>query len=77
MKYWRIVVGAILVALLAVGGWGMVRVADMPKTYTITDDFKKHVDKADTKFEAVQRTIIEQGQRMEDKLDDIQEYLMK
>jgi hypothetical protein len=66
----------ILIALsgvvLAVGGWTANRAA----TSVTYEEYNQHVYRADEKFDAVQNEMKEQRNRVEDKLDEIQQYLM-
>lgn len=63
---WKIMIPVVASALIAWGAWATVQVTGgTPRTV-----FDKHVEKAEEKFDTMQM-------RIEDKLDKIQEHLMK
>lgn len=76
MVIWRIVIGTLVAALLAVGSWGMTRVATMTERHPTRIEFRDHCQGSDRKFDKIQETLDLQQRRVEDKLDKIQEYLM-
>jgi hypothetical protein len=69
---WRLSIGALIALALSVGGWTANRAA----TSVPRSEYNEHVYNADEKFDAVQQEIKEQRNRVEDKLDEIQRYLM-
>jgi peptidoglycan hydrolase CwlO-like protein len=69
---WRLTIGALIALALSVGGWTANRAAQsVPR-----NEYNQHVYNADEKFDAVQNELKEQRNRVEDKLDDIQKYIM-
>ncbi|MHA1951258.1 MAG: hypothetical protein ACW99G_15190 [Candidatus Thorarchaeota archaeon] len=69
---WRSAIIALITLALGVGGWTANRAAEsVPRT-----EYQEHVRNADEKFDAVQNEMKEQRNRVEDKLDEIQRYLM-
>lgn len=72
MKPWIITVMAVVLGgLLSWGAWATISVTGkVPR-----DEWNERKQAVDEKFEKVLDIVREQGQRIEDKLDDIQEQL--
>ena len=68
---WKILVPIIASALIGWGAWATVQVTSQ----TPREVFDKHVGDADDKFWEIQKSIQERSDRIEDKLDKIQEKL--
>ena len=75
---WKILIPIVASALIAWGAWATIGVtSSTPRAVhdKHVDDFNAHKEKASEKFEKVLEIIREQSERIEDKLDDIQEKL--
>lgn len=62
MTIWRITIGVIVALLIAVGGWGMNRVATMPERHPTRFEFKyiqESIDKLDVKIDKILDRIME------------------
>lgn len=51
MTIWRITIGVIVTLLIAIGGWGMNRVATMPERHPTRQEFIRIADKIDKIYE--------------------------
>jgi hypothetical protein len=61
---WRWAIGALVTVCLAIGGW----TANKAATATPREVFDHHVEKADEKFDRVQKTLDDKVQKIYDHL---------
>lgn len=65
---WRIIVGAIVMAIISVGGWIFAEVRDMPAKYTTQETHQ-------TDIKGLRTEQMEQTTRIEEKVDETNTFL--
>lgn len=75
LSIWRIVIGALVVSILSVGGWVFSEVRDAPAKYETIMKHDSDIEKYDTRIDRIQEKIVEQQTRIEDKVDETNRFL--
>ena len=65
---WRIIIVAIVAAIISVGGWVFSEVRDMPATY-------ETIEKHDIDTKSTREFMVEQTTRIEKKVDETNNFL--
>lgn len=83
---WRIVIGTALMLLMSAGGWALSEVRDFPVHYvtkskhvadlkSIQEQADIHKQELDTKIDNVKEELSVQQTRIEDKVDETNQFL--
>ncbi len=75
LSIWRIVIGALVISILSVGGWVFSEVRDAPVKYETIFKHDKDIDKAREKIHHLEEKIMEQQTRIEEKVDETNKFL--
>ena len=72
---WRLGAGAIIAALISVGGWLFAEVRDLPNEYVPKADFVAVQKQTKEQIDRLEDRVLEQQSRMEEKIDETNRFL--
>ena len=75
LSIWRIVIGALVVSMLSVGGWVFSEVRDAPAKYETIVNHDVDTVKTRSRVDRLEEKIVEQQTRIEDKIDETNRFL--
>ncbi len=75
LSIWRIAIGALVAAILSVGGWVFSEVRDAPAKYETIINHDRDFDKSGSRVDQLEEKIVEQQTRIEEKVDETNRFL--